>query len=513
MIVAFFINVFLIFGSDKLMNIYFSNVPCLAAADFGNNNWIAIPAFVLGTLLIVISIASQSLIKLIDLFMEDWVSLLFVWFIILAATHYILIYGHSSASMFLNIDVFLVVSIILTFPYVFYILRLTKPDVIISNIETNLQKNIDKLVRIKSKNKVMTTSDITEFQLLLFSSLNQLDDLINNFHFKETKALILSKFRKILEYYLLRKALLPRDIFSVTEAMKTDISFRTMFEFLKDEQEYVYFFEKKCLRIMNNVYTTMLENNQFDMASLTMSEIVLITSHFSEKNIDIDDNILDLILVHFNTFFRYAFKHAIKQNEQRNLYNLVYHYRLLVENFVKSKNQELLLKSFFYFQYYGNECYKQAKQANLFFIVDTIAFEMKQILVAVFEHSVDRDAQKKMLVYFLKVDNPPEFLSDSKDKEEVIASKVRLIQISLGLFYLQQGEQEFVDMIIEDILEDVKFLGVEPFRKLIERMFSMLETSGSSFWEDTDRGNINIYFTAHKEMLEIFKADLFSRIS
>ena len=52
--------------------------------------WQALLGLVLGTLILVISIASQSIPKLIDLYMKDLPSLLYVWFLIVCGGHALL---------------------------------------------------------------------------------------------------------------------------------------------------------------------------------------------------------------------------------------------------------------------------------------------------------------------------------------------------------------------------------------------------------------------------------------
>ena len=54
---------------------------------FAPEIWGGVLATVLGTLIIVIAIAAESTPKLMDLFVRDWVSLLFIWFLILASIH------------------------------------------------------------------------------------------------------------------------------------------------------------------------------------------------------------------------------------------------------------------------------------------------------------------------------------------------------------------------------------------------------------------------------------------
>lgn len=53
--------------------------------------WMALIALALGTLLLVISIASQSIPRLIDLYLGNRLSLLYIWFLILGAAHSLLV--------------------------------------------------------------------------------------------------------------------------------------------------------------------------------------------------------------------------------------------------------------------------------------------------------------------------------------------------------------------------------------------------------------------------------------
>ena len=54
---------------------------------FAPEIWGGVLATVLGTLIIVIAIAAESTPKLMDLFVRDWISLIFIWVLILASIH------------------------------------------------------------------------------------------------------------------------------------------------------------------------------------------------------------------------------------------------------------------------------------------------------------------------------------------------------------------------------------------------------------------------------------------
>ena len=84
---------------------------------FAPEIWGGVLATVLGTLIIVIAIAAESTPKLMDLFVKDWLSLIFIWFLILASIHAIIIMYYFEpldriSSVILNTYVYLPLSII-----------------------------------------------------------------------------------------------------------------------------------------------------------------------------------------------------------------------------------------------------------------------------------------------------------------------------------------------------------------------------------------------------------------
>jgi len=498
--------------------------------DWAPECWLGLIALVLGTLLLVISIASQSITKLVDLYMSDWLSLLYVWYMIVSTLHVVIVVDlDRPASHFLNVNVLLLGGLLLAFPYIFYIMRLTKPENIIHKIQDQLTIQFENLMRLHSEACSQKNVEVYQYQLL--KSLNQLDDLLSYISFKETKSDILQLLGLLLRRYIKCKKHFPQEIFQVTETMMEDISFRTMTATLGSNDSYPLFFEKKCFRILGNAYNDFVNSKLFDLAALSASELAHLGESLivesSPENDGERQQILRLILIHFNTLVRFAFKDALKESEQRNLYNLVYHYRLFLISLCRNGYPELLLEGYGYMRYYANEVYKNAAIANLYFIVDTIAFEMKEILQDFYlqyiiedkfispQHKEEAEAlHLKMLGEFLKVDNPPDKADWAMDENEAVKrSQVRVIQAEMGFFYCKYEKMNFVDEIIDDMLDDVRYIGKKNYRKLIEKYFFLLENVFQpTYWEDTDRGQINIYYADHKEFLPQFRDLLLKKL-
>ncbi|MEC9461298.1 MAG: hypothetical protein VYD14_08850, partial [SAR324 cluster bacterium] len=151
---------------------------------FAPEVWQALLGMILGTLILVISIASQSIPKLIDIYMKNVPSLLYIWFLIISGGHALIIkiYGEigltREPSRIFNTHFLLAICSISAFPYVFYILRQTKPTNIINRIYNT---NMDQITALTSKrNRALAhIPDVVEHQqYTIFEALNQLDDIL-----------------------------------------------------------------------------------------------------------------------------------------------------------------------------------------------------------------------------------------------------------------------------------------------------------------------------------------------
>ena len=129
LLIDFIFNLNFPFIVDFLNNKYSISITDHESIDLGfaPEIWGGVLAMVLGTLIIVIAIAAESSPKLMDLFVKDWLSLVYVWFLIIASLHAVLIMfyveplGRVSSSV-LNTYIYLFIGSIFTLPYIFYIL-------------------------------------------------------------------------------------------------------------------------------------------------------------------------------------------------------------------------------------------------------------------------------------------------------------------------------------------------------------------------------------------------------
>ena len=351
---------------------------------FAPEVWQALLGMVLGTLILVISIASQSIPKLIDFYMRDIRSLLYIWLLIISGGHALIIkiYGEigliREPSRIFNTHFLLTICSFISFPYIFYILRYTKPTNIINRIYKN---NMDQIMALTSpRNHALAhiPKIIEHQQYTIFEALNQLDDILEFSSFKELKADIIHDMSLTVQNYMRLKQDISPDFFKVSPRVRSDISFKTMVGQFGEMEHSQSFYEQKCFRLLGNVYIRLLEHGEFDLSSMVAGEMTKLGLTAIEED---DTDLIDIIIIRFNTLLRFAIKHGVRNNEPRNLYNLVFYYGNFVKYLVEHKKVDHVKRCFMYLRIYGVEIFKHGSNSPaMYFIVDVIATEMKKVL-------------------------------------------------------------------------------------------------------------------------------------
>ncbi len=474
---------------------------------FAPEIWGGVLATVLGTLIIVIAIAAESTPKLMDLFVKDWVSLLFIWFLILASIHATIIMYYFGpmerlSSVILNTYLYLPISSMLSLPYIFYILLYSKTDNVIKKLYS---LNIDDINRLTNKSVHLAMRDnkvVEHYQYQLMSTIDQFDDLLEYISFKEAQTEIIRSVGDTVRAYMKNKELYVSNFFSATDTIRNNPTFRTYVEHqYKDLEERNTFYEVKSFKMMGNSYIRKMENGEYELASLIASEISSIGILALKLN---QESLITDINIRFNTFMRFAIKHAIKNNEPRNLYNLAFHYSALLKGYVDHEKMDLLKQGYFYFKFYSNEIYKQAaNNPSLYFIVDVLTTELKKISILISENDWDNELQEHLLKEILQLDNPPDY--PKEDLDQSVNNGVRVLQIGLALHYIKIKKLDFAETIVSDVLDDLAYFDNQTYLNLMEGLYNRIRFSGPTFWEDTDRGNTNIYYSPDSDKIDDFK--------
>ena len=481
----------------------------LVDLGFAPEIWTGVLAVVLGTLIIVIAIAAESTPRLIDLYMKDWRSLFFIWFIVLASLHAFvsMFYGKPmgrNSSIILNTYGFLTFSYVVALPYIFYILIYSKTSNVVATISGEILRCLKKMTHTTIFGAMEQEVIVERYQREIMDSLDQLDDLLSFVEFKETQSDLIRQIGNIITVYIKDKSKFNQKFFCLTKAIRDNATYRTYTEQQYLEmQDSASFYEVKVFRLLGNSYIKMLEMNRYDIASLIPAELVDIGISCLEAN---NPQIQNHINIRFNTLFRFALKHAMRNNEPRNLYNLSFHYANMILAYIKAGEVGQTKVCYDRIKFYGNEVYKNAQQnPALYFIVDTLTFELKKCQIEVKEQNWSREDQLHLLKVVLELDQPPNFSKEGMDKAMLGDSGTRKVQIGLALYYLEQGMDEFAEIIIEDYLDDLAHFNENEFRKIVENQCFLLSIFGPAFWEDTDRGTMNIYFAPEKNQIPRFK--------
>ena len=499
---------------DNKLGIDLSN-PDTIALDFAPEIWGGVLAMVLGTLIIVIAIAAESSPKLMDLFVKDWLSLIYVWFLIIASLHAVLIMfyveplGRVSSSV-LNTYIYLFIGSIFTLPYIFYILLYSKTSNVVSTISSIIQGFVLKMKKPMIKSAMDDSIDVVdEYQKEIMGSLDQLDDLLAFTEFKETQTNIIREISEIIQLYITHKSDFNDKFFDLTTTIRSNATFRTYTDVQYEEMsDTKTFYEVKTFRLLGSSYIKMITNDRFDIASLIPAEMVDIGVTCLNSN---DDTILGHVNIRFNTLFRFAIKHAYKNNEPRNLYNLSFHYSNMIQEYIKADRVDMAKYCYDKFKFYANDIYKNAEtNPGLYFVVDTLTFELKKCQVLIHEKGWGDEDQMDLLKMILQLDKPPGYSKDEVDKGILGGNNgTRRIQIGLALFYLSVGKTEYATAIAEDYLDDLAYFDEKTFKANANTQCFLLSIFGPHFWEDTDRGTLNIYFAPEKDQIDPFKELLF----
>lgn len=482
---------------------------------FAPEIWGGVLAMVLGTLIIVIAIAAESSPKLMDLFVKDWLSISYVWFLIIASLHSIVIMFYVEplnrvSSVVLNTYVYLFIASIFTLPYIFYILLYSKTSNVVSTISGIIKSfifNMNKPTIHSAMNNSLEV--VEEYQKEIMGSLDQLDDLLAFTEFKETQTDIIREISTIIQTYVREKPGFNSNFFHLTPTIRDNATFRTYTDIqYQDMADSLTFYEIKVFRLLGNSYIKMIENDRFDIASLIPAELVDIGKVCLNEN---DNVIMDNVNIRFNTLFRFAIKHAYKNNEPRNLYNLSFHYSNMIQEYVKADRVDMAKYCYDKFKFYANDIYKNAERnPSLYFIVDTLTFELRKCQVLIHEKGWSEEDQMDLLKLILQLDKPPGYSKDGVDKGILGGNNgTRRIQIGLALFYLSVDKKDFASAIAEDYLDDLAYFDEKSFKANVNTQCFLLSIFGPTFWEDTDRGNLNIYFAPEKDQLDSFKELLF----
>ncbi|MFY0628184.1 MAG: hypothetical protein JXR07_17935 [Reichenbachiella sp.] len=468
--------------------------------EFAPEIWLTLLSLVLGTLIIVISIASQSNPKLIDYYIGDYPSLIFTCFITLAGIENIYLQLNLSVDsifyeniIFVNAYLLMPLAVLSIIPYAFYILSYTKTSSLIQTITKANRRMIEKSFKKQSK------KGAEKIQLVLLATINQLDDQHGYVSFKEPKSDIIHSLGELTRYFLENKHRADPKIFSITQSIKKDISFKTLIDEFATIEKSQTFFEHKVFKIYTGIYLQLINQGYHDLAALCSHELSRIgVISFQTNNL----KILDLSFIQFNTYLRFGIKYASQNTDIRHVFNAVFHYTQLILFLVSKGKNESVIKGCEYLTYYGKEIYKLSfTDPHFIFLIDSFTSEIQRVLIAMNDAGFEENTQMQVLKIYATIEPT---IKNKKHLDRVRNNNSRSIKIGLILFYLNKQEVDFVDELIEDILDDLAYFDTEEVLKIVKNDCLYIKSNQPKFWEFSDRGDKNIYYSPHKNHLQEF---------
>lgn len=454
--------------------------------------WLALLALVFGTLIIVVSIASENTPRLVDIFIGDAWGRLYIWVIMFSTLENVLLQLATanpamfwSNMMFINNYVLLPLVLLFAIPFTFHILKLTKNTNVIAYI---FEENIHAIHHSSTTNK----KAIEQSQMVLFETLNQMHDLLQYIQFKEPKGDIISRLGRSVRHYLMAKRSFPDQFFGLSQYVKDDISFRTLQERYQKIESSKIFYEQKALWVLNAVYLHVIDEGHPDLASMCGYELSEIGRTAIQQN---DLAVTEAAIMEFNTLLRNGINHALKSKEIGNAFNIIHHYNQLIFALIENKDEMRVERCCHYMSRYGEELYRLSEmEPQLKFLVDVIAWALKKNVMYLVEREFSKNIQQDVLRGFCN-------LSEISQATRGVKGGLRLIKISLCLFYMSKDDYGSVNSIVDSLSNQWKVGGSESLLREWEESYARLIAENETFWEGTDRGIVNIYFTGHQDQI------------
>jgi hypothetical protein len=243
-----------------------------------------------------------------------------------------------------------------------------------------------------------------------------------------------------------------------------------------------------------------MQDGHYDLASLCGNELL----ETGKTAAELDDNhAVSAVILHFNTLLRYGINHGLKTKEIRNVYNTIFHYSQLIDFLIKRNEVDRIAECCNYFAFYGKEVRRLTHSESSFvFLIDAFATELKKILVTLHDNQFERELQLMVLKVFNELNSNQE----NGTADHRLNNGSRLIQISLCLYYIHKEEQEFNEIIIESMIRDFNGMDEYAAKRAITLDCDRIKEEREEFWEDTDQGNSNIFYTPHKNHLSKFSS-------
>ncbi|MBW2278110.1 MAG: DUF2254 domain-containing protein, partial [Deltaproteobacteria bacterium] len=181
---------------------------------------------------------------------------------------------------------------------------------------------------------------------------------------------------------------------------------------------------------------------------------------------------------------------TINGRDVRTAYNVFNQYRLLAENALRAKRDDVAVEIAKRFQYYGQLGFT----LGLPFVLETVAYDLCQLNEQAY--NLGSRSQKELLGIFLEVDK------EAEEGHELEASLrgVHKAQIKLATYYLTHDAVDLARVIFDDMRAELP-------SRLTSIREELAGITSREFWEISDRGvNFDYLEPEQREALKQFFA-------
>ena len=361
------------------------------------------------------------------------------------------------------------ISIILIVPYFYYVFQFLKPASIISIIEQQVKRSLQKAAKLSIlPDKINNTENSTKS--IIVENVNQLTEICKSSVKKADQSLALlalTTLKNLLAFYIDKKEKhLQEHIgelpFSSTWYSEIDSFFlgqnQQIIESLKGQR---IWFEYKLLQELESIfiYSFQIDSKVAYQSAINLTEI---TAKCLSHN--------DLILYQYVVrFFNTLLKKCIKNSDIQNTMYVFYQYYLTCEKLVDccplengSEQKELLIDIAVYFKHYG----QMGERSGLDEILEYSAYYLRLVNEKVYKRFANHDKQfiEEVLSIFLTVDD----ITRRESNEKALLG-VRQHQALLASYLMVHGEGDpETCTLVKRIVEDMKMEKAERRSEILE---------------------------------------------
>ena len=285
---------------------------------------------------------------------------------------------------------------------------------------------------------------------------------------------------RIASFRIEYKTSLPSQWFDIDDLAMQDQDFVALhIDVVKSTSKKKNWVERKVLRQMQAILQDAM-NQSRDISHFVAIRTRRLIEYAIEKN---DRSAVELGMRFLNTYIRFA----INSSDVRTVYNLFNELRLLAEELLNAKEDQLVIEVANYMKFYGHLGFNR----NMPFVLECAAYDLSSVIEKAWHQQ--SSIHDLLLAILLDVDREPR-----EHSQEASLRGVRKAQARLATLYLLEKVPVKARQIFDDMKE-------EPIERIASIEEEMLDITVAEYWEVSDRGkNFDYLPSERRAFLSVF---------